>query len=255
MARKPKDRRHSLGKRAARAARRKQWREVKHLLAAAAFSGPEPTLAPERQNLLNGAVRALANAMACKDPYTAKHQRFVALIAAAIAQEMGYGPEFVEGVRVMGLLHDLGKIALPAEVLAKPGKLSQEEFDLVKTHPRTGHDILLAVAFPWPVALAVLQHHERLDGSGYPHGFSGDEIIPEARILAVADVVKAMAFRRPYRPARGLEAALGEISENQGRLYDPEAADACLKIMGDTAIEEVSGDGAGIYRAADLVGS
>ena len=121
----------------------------------------------------------------------------------------------------MGLLHDLGKIAIPHEILSKPGTLNPQEFDLIKIHPQKGHDLLVKMKFPWPVALAVLQHHERLDGSGYPNGFSGSEIIPEARILAVADVVEAMASHRPYRPSLGIDSAMEEISENCGVLYGP----------------------------------
>lgn len=181
--------------------------------------------------MLNDIVTVLTNTMKVKDPYTASHQRHVAQIAVAIAQEMGADPEFVEGVRVMGLLHDLGKIGIPGAILNKSSRLSRQEFDLIKTHPQVGHDILVQIKWPWPVALAVLQHHERLDGSGYPHGFAGGEIILEARILAVADVVEAMAAHRPYRPARGLEAAMEEISANRGKLYDPQVVDACMQLL------------------------
>lgn len=200
-------------------------------------------MSQEVQNLLNGTIRALVGTLAFKDPYTARHQRRVSKIAWAIAREIGAAPEFVEGVRVMGLLHDLGKVAVPGEILNKPGKLSQQEFELLKIHPIAGHDILVDIPFPWPVALAVLQHHERLDGSGYPHGFSGDEIIPEARILAVADVVEAMASHRPYRPARHLDEAVGEISENQVRLYDPEVVGACLRIVKNIPVRKVLKEG------------
>ena len=191
------------------------------------------------RKLLNDTVTVLATTLAVKDPYTAKHSSRVAQIAEAIAQEMGAGPEFTEGVRVMGLLHDLGKIAIPSAILSKPGMLNQQEFDLIKTHPQVGHNVLMDFKFPWPVALAVLQHHEKLDGSGYPHGFSGDEIIPEARILTVADVVEAMASHRPYRPAQGLDAAIKEISEKPGAMYDPEVVGACLKMMADTTKRDV----------------
>jgi len=196
-------------------------------------------MSPELQRLLNDTVTVLTATLAAKDPYTAEHQRRVAQIAGNIAQEMGTDREFVEGMQVMGLLHDLGKIAIPSVILSKTGTLSQQEFDLIKMHPQQGHDLLMLIKFPWRVALAVLQHHERLDGSGYPHGFSGSEIIPEARILAVADVVEAMASHRPYRPAQGLDLALKEISENKGELYDPEVVDACLKLMEETPIQRV----------------
>lgn len=184
-------------------------------------------MSQELRNLQNDLVTVLADIMIFQDPYTVNHQRRVAQIAVAIAQEMGADPEFVEGIRVMGLLHDLGKIAIPSAILSKSGRLSPQEMNLIKTHPQAGYDILMGIHFPWPVALAVLQHHERLDGSGYPNGFAGDQIIPEARILAVADVVEAMASHRPYRPARGLEAVIEEISSKQGTLYDPEVVGAC----------------------------
>jgi HD-GYP domain-containing protein (c-di-GMP phosphodiesterase class II) len=186
--------------------------------------------------MLNDIVTVLTNTMKVKDPYTASHQRHVAQIAVAIAQEMSADPKFVEGVRVMGLLHDLGKIGIPGAILSKPSLLSQQEFELVKMHPQVGHNILVKIKWPWPVALVVLQHHERLDGSGYPHGFSGSEIVPEARILAVADVVEAMASHRPYRPALGLDKAIWEISGKQGVRYDPEVVGACLKILEETTI-------------------
>jgi len=193
-------------------------------------------MSPELQKLMNDTVTVLTAMLAAKDRYTGEHQHRVAQIAGNIAQEMGADPEFVEGMRVMGLLHDLGKIAIPSAILSKPGTLSRQEFDLIKMHPQQGHDLLMPIKFPWRVALAVLQHHERLDGSGYPHGFSGSEIIPEARILAVADVVEAMASHRPYRPAQGLDAAMKEISEKQGALYDPEVVDGCLKMLEETPI-------------------
>ena len=181
--------------------------------------------------MLNDTLTVLTATMAAKDPYTANHQRRVAQLAGSMAHEMGADPDFVEGLHVMGLLHDLGKIAIPSAILSKPGTLSRQEFDLIKMHPQVGHDVLVQIKFPWPVALAVLQHHERLDGSGYPNGFSGNEIIPEARILAVADVVEAMASHRPYHPARGLDEAIEEISEHQGVLYDPDVVSACLNVL------------------------
>ena len=169
--------------------------------------------------------------MEIRDPYTAGHQRGVANLASALAQEMGFTPEAVEGMRVTGFLHDIGKIAVPAEILNKPGEISPMEFDLIKTHSRVGHDILKVIEFPWPVAQAVLQHHERLDGSGYPLGIKDGDIIPEARILMVADVVVAMASHRPYRPAWGIDQALEEIVRNQGTLYDPGVVDVCVKLF------------------------
>ena len=183
------------------------------------------------QRTLAGTVSALASTVETRDPYTAGHQRGVASLAAALAQEMGFTPEAVEGMRVTGFIHDIGKIAVPAEILNKPGEISSIEFNLVKSHSQVGHDILKAIEFPWPVAQAVLQHHERLDGSGYPLGIKDGDIIPEARILMVADVVVAMASHRPYRPALGIDKALDEIVRNQGTLYDPGVVDACVRIF------------------------
>ena len=166
-----------------------------------------------------------------RDPYTAGHERRVAEIAVAIAIEMGLDTGKIEGIRVSGYLHDLGKIGVPIEILAKPGKLSAPEFDLVRTHSEKGYKILQEVDFPWPVAEVAYQHHERLDGSGYPRGLKGDEILPEARIMAVADVVEAMASHRPYRAGLGIEKALAEIERGRGTTYDPTVADTCLALF------------------------
>jgi PAS domain S-box-containing protein/putative nucleotidyltransferase with HDIG domain len=186
---------------------------------------------------LEGTVMALATTVETRDPYTAGHQRGVALLACAIAETMGFSQEQLEGMRVMGFLHDIGKIAIPAEILSKPGKLSEYEFNIVKVHSQVGHDILKEVVFPWPVAQAVLQHHEKLDGSGYPQGLRGDDIILEARILTVADVVEAMASHRPYRPALGTGRAIEEISRNRGLLYDSEVVDSCLTVLREKQVE------------------
>ncbi len=180
---------------------------------------------------LSGTVGALANTVETKDPYTAGHQRRVAQLACAIAREMGLPPDQIEGMHVLSFLHDIGKIAVPAEILSRPGKISDIEFNLIKAHPEVGYNILKDIEFPWPVAQAVLQHHERLDGSGYPAGLSDENIIPEARILAVADVVEAMASHRPYRPALGIEAALDEIVEHQGKLFDSCVVTACVQLF------------------------
>ena len=185
------------------------------------------------QKALNGTVKALANTLESKDPYTAGHQRRVVQLACALAQELGESLHYIEGMRVMGFLHDLGKIAVPGEILSKPSRLSEYEFNLIKVHPQAGYDILKDIDFPWPVALAVLQHHERLDGSGYPHGLSGHDIIREAKILAVADVVEAMASHRPYRPALGIDQAMAEISRHQGILYDPAVVQTCLRLFSE----------------------
>jgi PAS domain S-box-containing protein len=180
---------------------------------------------------LQGTVAALANTVEIKDPYTAGHQRRVAQLSSAMARELGWPADRVEGIQVLCFLHDLGKIAVPAEILNKPGKISPTEFSLIKVHPQVGYDILKDIAFPWPVAQGVLQHHERLDGSGYPSGLTAEEITPEAKILAVADVLEAMASHRPYRPALGIDQALEEITRNRGKLYDPEAVDVCVRLF------------------------
>jgi HD-GYP domain-containing protein (c-di-GMP phosphodiesterase class II) len=166
-----------------------------------------------------------------KDPYTAGHQRRMTNLARAIAGEMGLPPEIIEGLRMAGVIHDIGKITLPTEVLSKPTKMSDIEISLISEHVRLGYDILKDVESPWPMAEIVYQHHERMDGSGYPRNLKGEEIRIEARILAVADVVEAMASNRPYRPAVGLDAALEEIEKNKGILYDNAAADACLRLF------------------------
>lgn len=176
---------------------------------------------------LDGTVNALGSALELRDPYTAGHERRVARLAMAIAGDLGLTEDRQDGLRVAGLLHDIGKIAVPSDILSKPGKLSAIEYDMIKTHPQVGHDILAPVEFPWPVARMVVEHHEKLDGSGYPGGLSNGGIMPEARILCVADVVEAMSSHRPYRPARGVESALKEIKSQSGVLYDSDVVEAC----------------------------
>jgi putative two-component system response regulator len=178
-----------------------------------------------------GIIRAVSSTVEIRDPYTAGHQQRVADLAQAIAKEMRLPEEQIQGIGMAGLIHDLGKIAVPAEILTKPGKLSEIEFALIKLHPQAGYDIIKEIEFPWPIARIVVEHHERINGSGYPNGLSGEEMLQESRILAVADVVEAMASHRPYRAALGLDIALEEISKNKGILYDPESADACIKII------------------------
>jgi len=180
---------------------------------------------------LGGIIQAVALTVETRDPYTASHQRRVAHLARAIANEMGLPEDQIDGIRMSAAIHDLGKISIPAEILSNPGRLNDLQWGMIKTHPQAGYDILKTVEFPWPVAQIVLQHHERLDGSGYPQGLSGDEIMLEARILVVADVVEAIASFRPYRPALGVGKALEEISQHRGVLYDPEAVDACLRLF------------------------
>lgn len=183
------------------------------------------------RNTLNATVMVVGRAVEVRDPYTAGHQGRVADLARAVAGEMGLPSDRVEAVRVAGLLHDVGKIGIPAEVLAKPGRLAPVEMELMRRHSRIGHDILGPVEFPWPIHRYVLQHHERLDGSGYPDGARGDEILLESRILAVADMVEAMASHRPYRPALGVPAALSVIESEAGKTLDPEVVAACLRLF------------------------
>jgi PAS domain S-box-containing protein len=178
-----------------------------------------------------GTVRSVSTMMDKRDPYTAGHQRRVGLLARAIGAEMGLSEDRLKGLELTGLVHDIGKISVPAEVLSKPGRLTEFEFGIIRQHPQAGHEIIRDVAFPWPIAEIIWQHHERLDGSGYPRGLKGDEIILEARIMVVADVVEAMSSHRPYRPALGIDAALEEIARNSGRFYDPDAATACLRLF------------------------
>jgi putative nucleotidyltransferase with HDIG domain len=176
-------------------------------------------------------VNALASAVGKRDPYTTDHQRRVTILACTIAKEMGLTEEQINGLRLAGMLHDIGKLAVPSEILSKPTRLSDAEFTIIKTHPRIASDILKAIEFPWPIAEIVLEHHERIDSSGYPQGLSDKNILLEARILAVADVVEAISSHRPYRPAYSLEYTLEEISKNKGVIYDAEIVDICLKLF------------------------
>ena len=176
-------------------------------------------------------VTAIATTVEMRDPYTAGHQRRVASLATAIAAEMHLAEDRVEGLNLASLVHDIGKIRVPAEILSKPGRLNDLEFGLIKQHPMTGYEILKGIDFPWPIASAVLQHHERLDGSGYPYGLTDSDILLETRILSVADVVEAMISHRPYRAGLGVDTALAEIIDNRGVLYDAAVVDACLKLF------------------------
>lgn len=178
-------------------------------------------------------IHAISLTVEKRDPYTAGHQYKVAQISVAIGRELGMNEDSLEGLRLGAMIHDIGKIYVPAEILNRPGRLSKAEFEIIKSHSEVGYDIIKDVQFPWPVGKMVLQHHERLDGSGYPMGLKGEEIILEARILAVADVVEAITAHRPYRPGLGLDKALMEIESNRGTLYDPKVADACLHLMRD----------------------
>lgn len=185
------------------------------------------------EKTLDGVIMAITSMVETRDRYTAGHQRRVTRLACAIAQEIGLSEDQTQMIRMAGLLHDLGKLFIPTEILCKPGQLTEIEFAIIKTHPQAGYEILKNIEFPWPIAQMVAQHHERLDGSGYPLGLSGDEISLEARILAVSDVVEAMSSHRPYRPALGMDKALREIVSNKGTLYDPDVVEACVRLFVD----------------------
>ena len=187
----------------------------------------------ELRKALGGTIEAMALTVETRDPYTAGHQRRVSNLARAIATEMGVSEDQIQGIRLAGVIHDVGKISVPGEILSKPGRIGANEFGIIKEHPQVGYNILKTVDFPWPIAQIVLQHHERMDGSGYPDGISGDNILIEARILAVADVVEAMASHRPYRPALGIDIALREISKNRVSFYDSKVVDACLRLFNE----------------------
>ena len=196
-----------------------------------AEEGRLKTLLSRLKSSFHGIVDAVAKAVEIKDPQTAGHQRRVAQLAVAIAREMDFSLHRLEGIRVAGLLHDIGKIAIPSEILSKPGELNNLECEFIKSHCQVGFDLLKNIDFPWPVLQAVLQHHERLDGSGYPAGLAEPDIILEARILGVADVMEAMSCARSYGPAQGIDQALKEIHQESGILYDQEVVDICLKLF------------------------
>ncbi len=185
----------------------------------------------EIREMLNASIRSMALMVEIRDPYTAGHQHRVAQLACAIAGKMGLAPALIDGIRIAGILHDVGKIRIPVSILSRAGRLLAAEFEMIKIHPQVSYDILKNIPFPWPVAQMVHQHHERLDGSGYPQGLSGDEILLEARILAVADVTEANSSFRPYRPARGIESALAKIARKKGKQYDVDAVTACQELF------------------------
>lgn len=180
---------------------------------------------------MGGIIHVMVSTVEARDPYTAGHQQRVAELARTIAQEMGMSKEEVDGIRIGGSIHDLGKIKIPAEILSNPGRITDAEFSLIKTHPEVAYGILRDIEFSRPVAEMVYQHHEKINGSGYPRGLDSDEILPEAKILTIADVVEAIASHRPYRPALGMKIALDEITSNRGVLYDAEGVDACLRVF------------------------
>jgi len=186
---------------------------------------------------IGGIIQVLSSITEKRDPYTAGHQRRVADLARAIGQEMGLTANRVEGLQMAGMIHDIGKVSVPAEILSKPTLLTEIEYKLIQTHSQVGYDIIKTIDFSWPIAEMILQHHERINGSGYPNRLKGEEILVEARILAVSDIVEAMAFDRPYRPAQGIEAALEEIEKNKGILYDPDVVSACLTLFREKSFE------------------
>jgi putative two-component system response regulator len=185
----------------------------------------------ELREMLQASIRSMALMVEIRDPYTAGHQQRVALLACAIAEKMGLPDKTVEGIRIAGILHDVGKIRIPVSILNRTGKLLDAEMDVIKIHPQISFEILKSIPFPWPCAQMVFQHHERLDGSGYPLGLAGNEILLESRILSVADVVEAKSSYRPYRPAQGIESALTALRQHRGTLYDADAVDACLDLF------------------------
>jgi len=183
------------------------------------------------QKIMEGTANVITQVVEIRDPYSTGHQPRVSKLATAIAQEMKIPQEKIEGVRIASLVHDIGKVNLPTEIISKPGKLIDVEFNLIKNYPKVGYDILKRIDFPWPIAEIVLQHQEKIDGSGYPRGLKGDEICIEAKILGAANVVEAMSSYKSYRPALSIDEALAEIAENKNILFDPEVVDTCLKLF------------------------
>jgi len=181
--------------------------------------------------LLNDTITGLVSAIEYRDPYTAGHQRKVTQLAVSIAQEMRLSKDEQDCIRIAAMIHDVGKIYIPVEILSKPGIVSHHELELMQNHPQAGYDILKEIDFPWPVAKIVLHHHERLDGSGYPNGLKGEDILLEAKVISVADVMEAMSNRRPYRPSLGVEKALEELEKNKGKLYDTNIVETCIKLF------------------------
>ena len=195
------------------------------------------------QKAMEGSVQAIALAVEMRDPYTSGHQDRVADLACAIAREMGLSEDRIYGLQMASLIHDLGKLTIPGEILCKPGRLSGPEYAMIQTHVQSGYDILKKIDFPWPLADIVIQHHERLDGSGYPRGLSGDQILLEARILSVADVFETIGSHRPYRPSLGIQKAVNEVTQHSGLLYDPDVVKACLKLINEAGYRLVGPKG------------
>jgi HD-GYP domain-containing protein (c-di-GMP phosphodiesterase class II) len=189
------------------------------------------------QPALLQAVEAVSSAIEQRDPYSVGHQARVARLSSSIGAELGLPEPQIDGVYIAAVVHDVGELDVPVELIGYPGKLSEIELNIVRRHPEIGHAIFKEVRFPWPIADIVLQHHERLDGSGYPQGLTAPQILLESKVLAVADVVEAMSAQRPHRPAQGIKAALSEIEQHRGVLYDSDAADACLRLFAEKGFE------------------
>jgi len=211
-----------------------KWHSVAIIRDVSERKTAEEKIKQSRQKLkktLDDTVNALVKIIGLRDPYTSDHQKRVSKLAVAIARELELSEKEVKLIKIGALIHDIGKATIPMEILNKPAKLARIEYNLIRAHSQIGHDILKEINFPWAVEEIVLQHHERIDGSGYPRGLKEDEILIGAKIIAVADVVEAMSSHRPYRPALGVKNALEEISQNRGILYDPKVADTCLKLF------------------------
>ena len=204
------------------------------------------------QKAMEGSVQAIALAVEMRDPYTSGHQTRVADLACAIARELGLSADRIYGLQMACVIHDLGKLTIPGEILCKPGRLSGPEYEMIKTHVQSGYDILKKIDFPWPLADIVLQHHERMDGSGYPNALSGEAIMMEARILSVADVFETIGSHRPYRPSLGLKKAMGELSSNSGTLYDPKVVFACLGLLEGERFQFKSTKGASVFVSTQM---
>jgi putative two-component system response regulator len=188
-------------------------------------------------DLLEQTVSTLARAIEMRDPYTDGHQKRVAYLSVAIAEELNLPEDSIHGIRLAALIHDIGKINIPLEILSRPGKLDMTEFELIKRHPAAGYDVVGDINFPWPIRQIILEHHEKYNGTGYPNGLKGEDILLEARIICVADVVEAMASHRPYRPGLGMDAAIAEIKANSGILFDPLVVDACVRVIEKNKIQ------------------
>ena len=187
----------------------------------------------ELEKSLEESIKSIAYTVESRDEYTAGHMKRVGQLASAIARELDLPEDTIHGIELASTIHDVGKIAIPVEILTKPGKLSKVEFMLVQGHVEAGYDIIKNIQFPWPIARMILEHHERMDGSGYPQGLKGDEILLGSRIIAVSDIIEAMSTHRPYRFVVGIEAALAEIKQNRSTLYDAQVVDACLKLFAE----------------------